>query len=90
MKTILTISLALTVSAGLAQTKPDTVRYMLTEPQVLAISQLLAAGDECASASDKVSTNQWKAYHAAVLQIDSVLRRQYMVKHPVKETIKKP
>ena|SRR5579859_5712796 len=68
----------------------DTVpTYKLDEPTIIQISQLLAFGETAAGNSDKISTKDYNAYHAAVVHVDSVLRQQYIKFHP-KETVKKP
>lgn len=94
MKKLLTLTLILSASVCMAQTKPkaDTTRYILTENEVMQISQLLSVGDNCAGNSTIMSTSDWKAYHNAVLKIDSTLRVQYMHHHPqpVTEGGKKP
>lgn len=83
-KTLITI-LTLLPLFGLAQAKPDTTKkYTLSEPDILQISQLLSFGDNAAGNSTAVSTNDWKAYHSAVLRVDSVLRVQYLRFHPEK------
>jgi len=92
-RTTITLALAFAALAGFAQTtKKDTpiMYYKLTESQVSQISQLLYFGEVAAGNSDKISTKDYNAYHAAVLHIDSVLRSQYMKFHPVKEQPKKP
>ena len=92
-KIYITLALAFAASAGFAQTtKKDTqiMYYKLTESQVSQISQLLYFGEVAAGNSDKISTKDYNAYHAAVLHIDSVLRAQWAKFHPVKGTAKKP
>ena len=84
-KLTLSILLALPMFCA-GQTKPDTTRYKLTEQQILQIDQLLLFGDNCASNSTTVSTADWKAYHVAVMKLDSIFRRQYVALHP--DTIK--
>jgi hypothetical protein len=91
-KTTITLALAFAASAGFAQTtKKDTVpTYRLDEPTIIQISQLLAFGETAAGNSDKISTKDYNAYHAAVVHVDSVLRSQWNKFHPVKEQPKKP
>jgi len=91
--TLIFLILAFAALAGFAQTtKKDTpiMYYKLTESQVSQISQLLYFGEVAAGNSDKISTKDYNAYHAAVLHIDSVLRVQWNKFHPVKGTAKKP
>jgi len=91
-KSILLIPVLLFAMSCSGQTvkKDTTATYKLTEPQILQISQLLSFGEVAAGNSDKISTKDYNAYHAAVLHIDSVLREQYFKFHPVKEKAKKP
>jgi hypothetical protein len=74
------------------QSKPDTTRkYTLSEPVIIQISALLSYGDNLAGNSDKISTRDYNAYHAAIAKVDSVLREQYLKWHPQpKQQIKKP
>jgi len=89
-KIYITLALAFAALAGFAQTtKKDTVTYKLTESQIIQISQLLSFGEVAAGNSDKISTKDYNAYHAAVLHMDSVLRAQWAKFHLVKEQPKK-
>jgi hypothetical protein len=106
MKIIITLLLAFIVSAVSAQntsshikhadvvnigtSKVDSTSYILTEPQVVLITQLLAYGDSAAGNSDKISTRDYNNFHYQVLKVDSILRVQYTKKHSAKKDAKKP
>lgn len=105
MKIIITLLLAFTVLAVKAQntsshikhadvvnigtTKTDSTLYVLTEPQVILITQLLSYAETTAGNSDKISTRDYNNFHYQVMKIDSVLRVQYAQKHPPKKDAKK-
>lgn len=89
-KSILTIPVLLLALACSGQTtKPDTTRYHFTEPDVVLIDNLLGQLDQVSGNSDKVSTAQYNQLHKAVIHIDSLIKVQYLKKHPVKEQAKK-
>lgn len=74
---------------NIGTTKTDSTLYMLTEPQVILITQLLNYAETTAGNSDKISTRDYNNFHYQVMKIDSVLRVQYAQKHPPKKDAKK-
>lgn len=73
---------------NIGTTKTDSTLYVLTEPQVILITQLLSYAETTAGNSDKISTRDYNNFHYQVLKVDSFLRVQYTKKHP--KDVKKP
>lgn len=91
--TILTIILLPTLAFGQAKQKlkQDTVKYTLNEPTIIQISNILSVANDIAAYSDKLSAHQYSEFVRQIKVVDSVLRVQYMLRHPQAkvETIKK-
>lgn len=80
---------SIAVNAQVKKPAPkDTSSYVLTEPQVILITQLLNYAETTAGNSDKISTRDYNNFHYQVMKIDSVLRVQYAQKHPPKKDAK--
>lgn len=87
--TALLLLCSIAVNAQVKKPAPkDTSSYVLTEPQVILITQLLSYAETTAGNSDKISTRDYNNFHYQVMKIDSVLRVQYAQKHPPKKDAK--
>jgi len=91
-KAILTALILIPLFSGVLKaqtTKPDTNKYHFSEQDAILIDNLMSQLDQVSGNSDKVSTAQYNQLHKAVMHIDSLIKVQYLKKHPVKEQSKK-
>jgi len=74
---------------NIGTSKNDSTLYTLSEPNVILITELLSYADGVAGNSDKITTRDYNSFHLQVFKIDSILRVQYLQKHPPKKDAKK-